>query len=306
VKRLRVRCFGKINTVLLVTGRRPDGYHELDTEFVSIALSDDLEIAGSADGFTLVVEGASPADVPVHDNLVVRAARALQGEVGAERLPGASFRLVKRIPSAAGLGGGSSDAAGALEGLDRLFDLDVPRERLEALALAVGSDVPYFLRGGRQRGQGRGEILTELPDRPDQPVVLLKPRLALSTALVFRTHAERASAGLHGTDIGALTRRKTSRSLISTSWWRAPDVVVHDDLADAAVQLAPDVAEVAAAAERAFPDGIVGMTGSGPTVFVLLPGGAEAGGRLRELEPLADAWLTRTVGGREYRSSRFG
>ena len=306
MRRVSVRCFGKINTVLLVTGRRPDGYHDLDTEFVSIELSDDLEIDEAAEGFSLVVEGASPADVPVADNLVLRAARALQADVGAGRLPGARFRLMKRIPSAAGLGGGSSDAAGALEGLGRLFALDVPRERLAELALDVGSDVPYFLRGGRQRGQGRGEILTALPDRPDQPVVLLKPRLALSTALVFRTHAERAAAGLAGTAASALTRRKTSRSLLSTSWWSTPDVVVHDDLADAAVSLAPVVAEVAAAAERAFPEGIVGMTGSGPTVFVLLPGGAEAGDRLQGLEALADAWLTRTVGAREYRSSRFG
>lgn len=302
---LRIRCFAKINTVLRVIGRRPDGYHELDTEFVSLQLHDTL-VVEPANGFTLRVEGAPESEVPTADNLVLRAAAALQDEAGASRLPGARMTLTKRIPAAAGLGGGSSDAAGALQGLARMTGLDVSEERLAALALAIGSDVPYFLQGGRRRGRGRGEQLTPLPDLPETAVLLLKPRFPLSTRLVFEAHA-RLKADQPDRAFGSsLTRRKIDTRLEQRFCWSGDPVAVHDDLADAAVSLEPMVGEVARAAEECFPEGVVGMTGSGPTLFVLLPPGAgDVTARAKAALPDVDAWLTRTLSEAAYRATRF-
>lgn len=295
-----VRCFAKINTSLRVLGRRPDGYHELDTVFVTLDLRDDLEIRSSEGGFALEAPGAPAETGPVEDNLVLRAARALQAEVGRERLPGASFRLVKNVPVAAGLGGGSSDAAGALEGLDRLFDLGVPKPVLAEIALGIGSDVPYFLEGGWQRGRGRGEILESLPPRPDLGVVLLKPRLPLSTAAVFRDHAAWSAAHPGERPLGRLPAAASD-----PAWLAEAGIELRDDLTDAALRLAPILADVAERAARAFPGAALGMTGSGPTLFLLLPPGAGAGEAPASLLEVADAWRTRTMGRAEYRDRRF-
>lgn len=295
MRALTVRCPAKINTVLRVLGRRPDGYHELDTEFVSLALHDTLEIVPAA---RLSLEVAGDDSVSVEDNLVMRAARALEAHAG-RALP-ARLRLVKRIPSAAGLGGGSSDAAAALVGLDRLHGLATTSEELAALALGVGSDVPYFLEGGRQRGRGRGEILTPLPDRPDAAVLLLSPGRPLSTRAVFEEHA---AGPPEGPPNALLTSRNNGTSFPLESWWSVGSVVVHDDLAAAAVRLMPAVGEILRAARREFPEGIVGMTGSGPTVFVLFEDEpANVNDRARTL---GAALLTRTVGRAEYQATRF-
>lgn len=302
---LEVRCFAKINTLLRVLGPRPDGFHDLDTEFLSIDLADDLRIERRHGGFALEVLGAPPGDVPVEGNLVLRAAHALQEEAGPARIPGALLRLLKRIPAAAGLGGGSSDAAGALVGMARLHGIDVPASRLAEMAAALGSDVPYFLHGGAQRGRGRGEVLEPLPDKPPLPIVLLKPRLPLSTARVFQEHASWRQAHPAHVPSGRPTDPAGGTAL-DPAWLATAGIEVHDDLADAALRLAPEIRQVADEAAAAFPEGAVGMTGSGPTIFVLLPletPGIEA--RMRPLAPLADGWISRLLGGDEYRSRRF-
>jgi 4-diphosphocytidyl-2-C-methyl-D-erythritol kinase len=286
---LSVRCFAKINTVLRVLGRRPDGYHDLDLDFFALELHDTLAIE-PARGFSLDVTGAS---LPTGDNLVLRAATALQRE--RPEVPGARMTLTKRIPVAAGLGGGSSDAAAALLGLDRLYGLGLRSEELARLALGLGSDVPFFLRGGRQRGRGRGERLDPLPDRPLH-VLLLNPGQPLSTRDVFEEHARAASA--------VLTSRNNGTSFPPEGWWSSRSVVVHDDLVPAAVRLLPAVGELLEAAAGAFPEGTVGMTGSGPTVFVVFDAEpADALGRAAGLH--AGAWLTRTLSAPECQATRF-
>jgi 4-diphosphocytidyl-2-C-methyl-D-erythritol kinase len=310
MERLAVRCHAKINTVLLVLGARADGYHELDTEFVSLALHDLLVIEPRSAGFELEVEGAG--DVPVDDNLVLRAAQGLQGELGEEAVPGARFRLEKRIPAAAGLGGGSSDAAGAVLGLCRLFGLSPPEGLLRELALDLGSDVPCFLSGGRQRGRGRGELLTPLSDGPSRPVLLLVPHERLSTAAVFRRHAALARAERRPdgqSTAGVLTSRKTGHNFDAGSWWQATDHGLRNDLRDAAFELAPRLAEVEERLLAVAPPERVGLTGSGPTLFALL-GHGEATERIetqRHLLERDDALLilTRTLGRREVDDTRF-
>lgn len=306
---LRVRCFAKINTVLLVLGRRDDGFHELDTEFVSLALHDVLDLAPAAGVFELEVTGAEEDEVPVAGNLVLRAAGLLQEAVGVGACPGATMRLEKRTPAAAGLGGGSSDAAGALLGLCRLHGLEPPAGLLAELALELGSDVPYFLVGGRCRGRGRGERLEALPDRADRAVALLVGRERLATASVFQAHA-RAHATSDEQSPHALTTRKIHPSVETEPWWQASEYRLRNDLRDSALKLSPRLAEVEERLRAVAPAERVGLTGSGPTLFALLePGEAVTGieDRRSQLERGdADLILTRTLGRAELERTRFG
>ena len=301
-RRLTIRCPAKINTRLLVLGQRPDGYHDLDLDFTSIELSDRLELEESA-GFQIEVVGASPDVVPVDENLVMRAARLLQRHVGEGRLPGARMRLTKRIPAAAGLGGGSSDAAGALQGLDRLGRLSVPPAEMADLALAIGSDVPFFLRGGCQRGSGRGELLTALPESPAADLILLHPPRGLSTGRVFaELRRQRGMAS------DPLTSRKISPTFAST-----PSAVAAwgawNDLLAPAVALDPPLEGLLDTARRLCPEAVVGLTGSGPTIFVLLQSGsdvADVRDRLRRSLPNeVGLTTTKTLAATEYEATRF-
>src|SRR5262245_17906838 len=140
---LTVEACAKVNLFLKVLGRRADGFHEILSVAQSISLADHLELRPAAEGIRLEIEGA-PGLSSGPDNLVHRASARLLGD---DPRPGVAIRLIKRIPSGAGLGGGSSDAAAALLGVDRLLALGTPRETLRGHAAALGSDVPFFLEG---------------------------------------------------------------------------------------------------------------------------------------------------------------
>ncbi|MGE5235466.1 MAG: 4-(cytidine 5'-diphospho)-2-C-methyl-D-erythritol kinase [Acidobacteriota bacterium] len=187
---LQIRCPAKINLHLEVRGRRGDGYHELRTLFAAIGVWDELVLEAIADDrLELIVEPT--AAVPAgEDNLVIRAARALQRG----RAPGAGARIVLRkgIPVAGGLGGGSSDAAAALVGLSSLWGLPRDFADLHPLAAELGSDVPFFLLGGVAWAVGRGTEVFPLPDLPRWWVVLLPGEDAVPTARVY------AALGSHG------------------------------------------------------------------------------------------------------------
>ncbi len=182
--RLEVAAAAKVNLHLEVLGRRPDGYHEVRTLLQSVDWYDDLEAEAAHEGeLNLEVEpdGAAPTG---DDNLVLRAARLLWASCGSR--PGARLRLVKRIPSGGGLGGGSADAAAALVLLDRLWSLGVPPEVLHSLAAMLGSDVPFFLHGGLALGVGRGDEVYPLPDlREPLHVVIAAPPVEVPTAEVY-------------------------------------------------------------------------------------------------------------------------
>jgi 4-diphosphocytidyl-2-C-methyl-D-erythritol kinase len=167
-----VRAYAKINWSLRITGKRTDGYHDLETLFQTISLHDTLTFAES-DRLSLTCEDPS---IPVDErNLVLRAARALD-------TPPVAITLRKEIPAGGGLGGGSSDAAATLVTLSAMFGIGKP---LDDLALALGSDVPFFLAGGTACATGRGEILTPMPRLAGIPLLLLIPRERVSTARAF-------------------------------------------------------------------------------------------------------------------------
>ncbi len=170
----------KLNRMLHIVGRRADGYHELQTLFQFLDHGDTLHLRLRDDG-EIRLTPALPG-VPDSDNLIVRAARLLQAESGC-RL-GADIHLTKRLPMGGGLGGGSSDAATALLGLDRLWRLDHPLEPLAELGLRLGADVPVFVRGRAAWAEGVGERLT--PVELDTPwFVVVHPGIEVATAAVF-------------------------------------------------------------------------------------------------------------------------
>jgi 4-diphosphocytidyl-2-C-methyl-D-erythritol kinase len=181
---LVVEVFAKVNRSLRILGKRTDGFHELDTILQTVDLTEEihfLEGEEDRDEVSLSIEGADlPAD---SSNLILRAAAALREQFGIRR--GARIHLSKKIPIGGGMGGGSSDAAATLRALSELWKLPATEADLHALAASLGSDVPFFLLGGRARGTGRGEILEPLPDGPEEWLVLAFPPFSLSTAAVY-------------------------------------------------------------------------------------------------------------------------
>ena len=178
---LFVKAPAKLNLFLEVLGERGDGYHELETVMQTVTLYDELTLELASSGVRLVTD--SP-DVPhTRENLAVRAAELLLEH--ARRRLGATIRLEKRIPVGAGMGGGSSDAAAALMGLNRLWQLDLQRETLHELASRLGSDVPFFLYGGTALCRGRGDQIAQISGVTPFTYVVVWPRLKVSTKEVY-------------------------------------------------------------------------------------------------------------------------
>lgn len=190
----------KLNLFLHVLGRRPDGYHQLQSVFQFLDYGDELSFDIRADGVIARPQGAT--GVSAEQDLVVRAARLLQAASGA--LLGADIRVVKRTPTGAGLGGGSSDAATTLLALNHLWQTGLSREALAALGLQLGADVPVFVRGIASWAEGIGETLTPV-DLPEPWYAVIAPDVMVSTAAIFsapelvRDHAPISfDAFLHG------------------------------------------------------------------------------------------------------------
>lgn len=247
----------KINWTLEVLGRREDGYHEIRSVMQTISLCDELE-AWPAPRLSLAVVGEGAAELGGDDNLVLRAVRQAQGHGRAEPV---AFRLSKRIPVAAGLGGGSSDAAAALRLLCSLWDFEPGRT--PAMAAALGSDVPFFLRGGAQLAAGRGELLEPLPDGPPVHLVLLRPPFTIPAktaslyALLDRDHYS----------AGEATERLADRLRQGHPPGETDIMNVFEQVAD---RVYPALREDRRALERATSTRAL-LAGAGPTLFALCP-----------------------------------
>ncbi|MEJ1966041.1 MAG: 4-(cytidine 5'-diphospho)-2-C-methyl-D-erythritol kinase [Gammaproteobacteria bacterium] len=171
----------KLNLFLHITGRRPDGFHDLQTVFQLIDLCDDIAITVRDDG--QIERTAGPEGVPPEADLVVKAARALKSATGTSL--GASIGVTKRIPMGGGLGGGSSDAATTLLALNHLWATDLSTEELARIGLTLGSDVPVFVAGSSAWAEGRGERL-EPVELPERWFVVVHPHVHVPTARVFQ------------------------------------------------------------------------------------------------------------------------
>ena len=261
---LRVLCPAKVNLYLQVLGRRPDGYHELVTVMQPLSLADELSVSLGGAGISLE---CYPDDLPAGEaNLVWQAARKF-GEATGLGL-GVHFNLRKRIPVAAGLGGGSSDAAGALLALNTLTGAALPDERLRRLAGGLGADVPFFLRREPQVGRGIGTELTPL-SLPPYSYLLLNPGLPLSTRWVYEN----------------LDLKRLTPGPKNGTWDpEHPENWLKNDLAPVALQRFPELGDFLKQL-RELGARTQGVSGSGPTVFGLFdsPEAArEAGRRLRK------------------------
>ena len=171
----------KLNLFLHIVGRRPNGYHELQTVFQLIDLCDSISVVVREDG--LIERPVGPADVAPEDDLVVRAARALQAQTGAHM--GATLRVYKKIPQGGGLGGGSSDAATTLLALNRLWGCGLNLDELAGIGLPLGADVPVFVRGSSAWAEGVGDRLTPL-ELPEKWYVVVHPGVGVATRDVFQ------------------------------------------------------------------------------------------------------------------------
>ena len=187
---LVLNAYAKINLTLDVFSKRTDGYHDIASVMQTINLFDTLRFTRTdTSGITFTCDAPDAPDVPTDaTNLVVRAAQAVLDAAGAtsETLTGGvAIHLIKRIPSQAGLGGGSSDAATTLRGVNTLLDLKLDGAHLKTLATQLGSDVPFFLIGGTAVARGRGEKLTPLPDARGFSLVIVKPDESVSTGWAY-------------------------------------------------------------------------------------------------------------------------
>ncbi|MGF1629895.1 MAG: 4-(cytidine 5'-diphospho)-2-C-methyl-D-erythritol kinase [Kiloniellaceae bacterium] len=250
------QAWAKINLTLQVTGRRANGYHELESLVAFADVGDRLQLEKSG-ALTLTVEGPFATALDgAGDNLVLRAAQVLAAHTGAPA--GAVLTLTKNLPVASGIGGGSADAAATLRGLARLWRLDLPPAELEALALSLGADVPVCLRGGAAVMSGIGEVLQPVPALPPLWLLLVNPGVAVSTPAVF---AERQGAFSQVAE-----PRLPPLGLAAFIDWLT---VRGNDLEPPACRLAPAVAAVLADL-NAMPDCLLArMSGSGATCFGL-------------------------------------
>ena len=194
MEKITQKAYAKINLGLDVLSRRPDGYHLVKMIMQTVDLYDLLTIEKTDEPgirFKLLQDGQAVTTlVPEDDtNLVCKAARKLMEKTG--RNLGVSFTLQKNIPVAAGMAGGSTDAAAALTGMNRLFALGLSVEELREIAVTIGADVPYCIMGGTALSEGIGEILTPLPSPPQVPLVIVKPDVSVSTKAVYENlHVE--------------------------------------------------------------------------------------------------------------------
>lgn len=262
---ISVRAPAKINLFLEVSPPGPDGYHELTTVFLAVSLWDTVTVSHvrAGAGLSLTVTGPDSATVPVDStNLAWRAAVLLAERAGTDA--DAELRIEKQIPVAAGLAGGSADAAATLVALDGLWGTALERDQLADLAAELGSDVPFSLHGSVALGTGRGEQLSPVLTRGRTDWVLGIARAGLSTPTVFaefdRLRARRRLAGAKDVT-GVLTALRRDDPIMLSA-------ALANDLAAASVSLRPDLRRALRAGEEAGALGQL-ITGSGPTVAYL-------------------------------------
>ena len=263
---IELKASAKINLYLAVKGKRADGYHEIESLMQKIDLADRIQLRIGGQGIRLTCVGADlPAD---EGNIAFRAADAFLRKTGRS---GVAITLEKKIPVAAGLGGGSSDAAAVLRGLNSLFAAELPDAELLALAKPLGADVPFFMYDWPAAwATGIGEELTPAPSLANCHLVLVNPGISVSTGWVYKNFALTS-----GSNTFILARGRQSSD--SRSHWRPkmPEDL-YNDLEAVTIPHYPEIEQIKNELRQ---DGAVGvlMSGSGPTVFGLFTDPDRAG-----------------------------
>lgn len=272
----------KINLFLHAGEKRADGFHELLSLAVFTEAGDELRF-DPCDDLTLEIAGPFSAGLSNgEDNLILRAARALSAETGIRR--GAAIRLQKNLPVASGIGGGSSDAAAALRGLARLWNIDISEAALHSLAAGLGSDVPVCLSGRPAWMFGRGERLLDAPPLPGMWLVLVNPRVAVPTGAVF----------------AGLTARRGTKLLLPASFGDLPGLIgflasTGNDLEAPACEIAPVIREVLTSLKTAPGVLFSRMSGSGATCFAIFDRRTASRELVAHLRQRTDWWVCETA-----------
>lgn len=262
--RVRVEAPAKVNLRLRVLAREESGFHSLETVFCAVSLADTVEVRRGAPGIRLAVHGGVETGPPER-NLVVRAAERFHAALGAP--PALEVELTKRIPSAAGMGGGSSDAAATLRALNALHGEPFGRAALLQMATELGSDVPFFLCGSALAlAWGRGERLLALPPLPMRPVLVVHPGVAMPTGEAFRRVAERR--------VGRVAPEAFAFGSEALSDWGGVAALAANDFEPVAFEQVPVLAD----AKRVMLEAgaaVSLLSGSGASLFGVFPSEGE-------------------------------
>ena len=262
MKEVRIESPAKVNLFLEVLEKRKDGYHNVETILETVDLCDDIILKETKEG--IEIESDFPSLPLGRENLAYQAAFLLKKRLGIEK--GIQITINKRIPLASGLGGGSSNGASVLLGLNKLWDLNLSYEELLGLAREIGADVPFFLRKGRALGRGRGDELQLLPPGPALYFVLVSPDFKVSTEWVYE-------------NLKNLTKEKQSIKMILSAL-KSGDIgkvanSIYNRLEEAVIPRHPQIAKIK---KRLLELGACGalMSGSGSSVFGLVEDGKRA------------------------------
>jgi 4-diphosphocytidyl-2-C-methyl-D-erythritol kinase len=271
-----LKAYAKLNLLLRVLRRRADGYHDLFSVMQTISLHDRITLNFGTEGVTLSCDDPGlPTD---ERNLAYRAAEAFYTRLGWE--PMLRVHLEKRIPAQAGLGGGSSDAAAALNGLNRLHEWPYSTTELHALAAMLGSDVPFFLRGGCAVAEGRGERLTLKQPLPSTAFVLVCPGFGVETAWAYRNVQPNETVS------------EELLNVLNHDPMKLEELLPHflNDLEAPAVERHPEIRQIR---EALLGQGAMTarMTGSGSAVFGLFPDEKEAESAAQSLKQVDEKWM---------------
>lgn len=257
--RISVKAPAKINLTLDVLGKREDGYHEVEMVMTTIDLADRIDIYPRND--EKITIDSSACFVPLGEkNHVYQIAQILRTKLGIRK--GVHFYIHKNIPVAAGLAGGSSDAAAAIRGLNRLWSLGLSIEEMAAIGAEVGSDVSFCVHGGTALAQGRGEMITPLPSPPPAWVILAKPPIGVSTADIYGK-VTMGEIQKHPARSAAMVKAITERD------YQAVYQTMGNHLETVTLSLYPEVKRLKEQMLRFGADASL-MSGSGPTVFSLV------------------------------------
>ena len=283
------KAHAKINLSLDVTGKRPNGYHEVRMIMQTLDLCDDLSFERLEEGKGIILatdsEVLNTEQNAGTDNLIIKAARLLEDHVG--RMFDVKITLSKQIPIAAGLAGGSADGAAALRGLNRLFDLGLSMEELRKLSVKLGADVPFCIEGGLCLSEGIGEILTTLTPLPSHPTVICKPNIFVSTRDVY-TMYDSLKEPVHPDVDKMLKAIEKYDSITMTE-------LLENTLETVTKNLYPVIGEIEECMEELGANKAI-MSGSGPTVFGLFDSvkeADEAAKKLKEKYPEYDVHSTK-------------
>ena len=254
------RAYAKINLSLDVTGRRPNGYHDVRMIMQTVDIYDTLTFEKAAEGISIDVGGS---DLPVsEDNLIFKAAKAVMAKCGIGE--GVKISLDKHIPIAAGMAGGSSDAAATLRGVNRLFDCGLSEDELRELGVKIGADVPYCIEGGTVLAEGIGEELTKLSSLPELILAVAKPVKGVSTGNIYTALDEIFDSISHPDVDAMLEAMKNCREDCPYSFYFLK--YLGNVLEYVTIPLCPEINDIKKIFEEGGCAGTL-MTGSGPTVF---------------------------------------